>query len=61
MDLVLKAADIFRDFPVGKLLLSIDGVSTHAILECYIRDFVHMVYPVQTEDEGIVSTINIFG
>ncbi|CAC5361652.1 RNF213 [Mytilus coruscus] len=51
LDLILKAADIFKDFPVGKLLLSIDGVSTHAILECYIRDFVHMVYPIQTEDE----------
>ncbi|CAG2250091.1 RNF213 [Mytilus edulis] len=47
----LKAADIFQDFPLGRLLLSIEEVTTQDILQCYIRDFVFMVYPVQTENE----------
>lgn len=53
----LKAADIFQDFPLGRLLLSTEEVTTQDILQCYIRDFVFMVYPVQTENECNVSKI----
>ncbi|XP_052086034.1 E3 ubiquitin-protein ligase RNF213-like [Mytilus californianus] len=51
INVALKAADIFQDFPLGRLLLSMEEVTTQDILRCYIRDFVFMVYPVQTENE----------
>ncbi|XP_071122875.1 E3 ubiquitin-protein ligase RNF213-like [Mytilus edulis] len=49
--LVLKAAEIFKDFPLGNLLSENYGVSTHNFLECYIKDFVHMVHPAKSQDE----------
>lgn len=55
----MKAADIFKEYPVGRLLLGMDGVSTNDILICYIKDFVHMVYPVKTQEECNVSKVKI--
>lgn len=50
-----KAAEIFAELPIGKLLASVEGAQTLDILRLYVIDFVHMVYPVQTEDEYKVN------
>ena len=50
-----KAAEIFAELPIGKLLASVEGAQTLDILRLYVIDFVHMVYPVQTEDECKVN------
>jgi hypothetical protein len=52
---VRKAAEIFAELPIGKLLASVEGAQTLDILRLYVIDFVHMVYPVQTEDECKVN------
>ena len=50
-EIVRKAAEIFAELPIGKLLASVEGAQSLDILRLYVIDFVHMVYPVQTEDE----------
>ena len=55
----MKTTKIFQSLPLGKLLSSIEGTNIHQVLKSYIVDFVHMVYPVQSDAECDVSnTIN---
>lgn len=59
-DVVVKASEIFQSIPLGKLLDSIEGTYIHDVLKAYLKDFIHMVYPVQSEEECSVSYHNLF-
>ncbi|CAC5391523.1 RNF213 [Mytilus coruscus] len=51
MAVVLKASAIFQALPLGQLLLDIQDIGTQEILKSYYKDFIHMIYPVQSEEE----------
>lgn len=50
-DVVMKASEIFQSLPLGKLLSDVEGTYILEVLKCYIRDFVYMIHPVQTNSE----------
>ncbi|XP_071137099.1 E3 ubiquitin-protein ligase rnf213-alpha-like [Mytilus edulis] len=50
-DVVVKASEIFQSLPLGKLLSDVEGTYILEVLKCYIRDFVYMIHPVQTNSE----------
>ncbi|XP_052062678.1 E3 ubiquitin-protein ligase rnf213-alpha-like isoform X2 [Mytilus californianus] len=50
-DVVMKASEIFQSIPLGRLLDSIEGTYIHDVLKAYLKDFIHMVYPVQSDEE----------
>ena len=56
-DVVIKASEIFSAIPMGRFLADIEKAHTKDILKCYIRDFIHMVHPVQSEVECKVISI----
>lgn len=49
--MVIKASQIFNAIPMGRLLAGIEGTHINDILKFYIKDFIHMVHPVQSEAE----------
>ncbi|VDI48904.1 Hypothetical predicted protein [Mytilus galloprovincialis] len=51
MAVVLKASAIFEALPLGQLLLDMQDIGTQEILKSYYKDFIHMVYPVKSEEE----------
>ncbi|XP_052083737.1 E3 ubiquitin-protein ligase rnf213-alpha-like [Mytilus californianus] len=51
MAVVLKASAIFQALPLGQLLLDLQNIGTQEILKSYYKDFINMVYPVQSEVE----------
>lgn len=55
MAVVLKASAIFEALPLGQLLLDMQDIGTQEILKSYYKDFIHMVYPVKSEEECDVS------
>ncbi|VDI37174.1 Hypothetical predicted protein, partial [Mytilus galloprovincialis] len=58
-DVVVKASEIFQSIPLGKLLDSIEGTYIHDVLKAYLKDFIHMVYPVQSEEECSLMCENV--
>lgn len=58
MAVVLKASAIFQALPLGQLLLDMQDIGTQEILKSYYKDFIHMVYPVKSEEECDVSRLN---
>lgn len=60
MAVVLKATDILEAFPLGQLLLEIQDVGTLELLKSYLKDYTHMVYPVQSEEECDVRNVIIY-
>lgn len=54
LKLVLKTASILESTSLGKILSQIEGTSIQEVIRCYIKDFVHMAYPVKSEPEQLV-------
>ncbi|XP_071137105.1 E3 ubiquitin-protein ligase rnf213-alpha-like [Mytilus edulis] len=59
LKLVLKTASILESTSLGKILSQIEGTSIQEVIRCYIKDFVHMAYPVKSEPEQLNICENI--
>ena len=53
-DLVMKAASRIESTPLGQLMSQIEGTDIQQVIKSYVRDFVHMAYPVKSESEHLV-------
>lgn len=53
----MKTASRLESTPLGKILSQIEGTSIQGVICCYIKDFVHMAYPVRSESEQLVRSI----
>ncbi|CAC5380698.1 RNF213 [Mytilus coruscus] len=59
LELVMKTASRLESTPLGKILSQIEGTSIQGVICCYIKDFVHMAYPVKSETEQLNICENI--
>ncbi|XP_076109129.1 E3 ubiquitin-protein ligase rnf213-alpha-like [Mytilus galloprovincialis] len=59
LELVMKTASRLESTPLGKILSQIEGTSIQGVICCYIKDFVHMAYPVRSESEQLNICENI--